>query len=150
MKISPLVVTASLLFTLALVVHTAQAQTPKESLLITHLVKGANQPGAHSEGDVFLMVKIGKIEYIAELESGKVVSQHNADVVGGGLCGNYAEVSVNLLNKAQQETAQGAGQVLKFSNGKWKMIALSEGDYACDKLKGISQAVITCLKVECN
>ena len=129
--------------------HTTQAQTPKETSLIAHLVKEASQPGAHSEGDVYLLVKVGKIEYVSELASGTVVSQRNADVVGGGICGDYAEVSLNLLDKNKQETSQGAGQVLKSSKGKWKMIALSEGDYSCDKLKGISKAVLACLKVEC-
>ena len=129
--------------------YTTQAQTPKETSLIAHLVKEASQPGAHSEGDVYLLVKVGKIEYVSELASGTVVSQRNADVVGEGICGDYAEVSLNLLDKNKQETSQGAGQVLKSSKGKWKMIALSEGDYSCDKLKGISKAVLACLKVEC-
>ncbi|RAI73402.1 hypothetical protein HMF3257_01280 [Spirosoma telluris] len=141
---------ASLLILLTLSFQTAQTQTPNESLLIAHLVQEASQSDSHSEGDAFLLVKIGKVDYTAELQSGKVVSQQEATVVGGGICGNYAEVSLNLLNKDRQETAQGASQILKFSKGKWKRIALSEGDYACEKLKGIPQAVIACLKVECN
>ncbi|CAN5295927.1 hypothetical protein BH09BAC4_BH09BAC4_35350 [soil metagenome] len=140
---------ASLLFAWIIGLHASQAQTPEESSLIAHLVKGANMPGAHSEGDVYLLVKVGKIEYITELASGAVVDQRNAGVIGGGICGDYAEVSLNLLDKNKQETAQGAGQVLKVNKGKWKMIALSEGDYACEKLKGISKAVLACLNVEC-
>jgi hypothetical protein len=150
MKRSPLTVILSLLFIVMLGFHRLQAQPPNESSLIAHLAKEANQPGAHSEGDVFLLVKIGTIDYIAELESGKVVSQRKADVAGGGICDTYAEVSINLLDKNKRQTAQGAGQILKLSRGKWKMIALSEGDYSCEKLKGIPKTVRTCLKVECN
>ena len=130
--------------------HVVQAQTPKELSLISHLVNEANQPDAHSEDDIYLLVKIDKVEYIAELKSGKVVDHRKADVGGGGICGNYAEVSINLVNKNRQETTQGAGQVLKLSNGTWILIALSEGDYACEKLKGIPRSVITCLNIECN
>ena len=150
MNLTFLAVISNLLLALTLGYYPTHAQTLKESSLIAHLVKGANQPGAQSEGDVYLLVKIGKTEYIAELASGKVISQRNAEVVGSGICGDYAEVSINLLDNNKQETAQGAGQVLKWRNGKWKMIALSEGDYACEKLKGIPQSVIACLKIECN
>lgn len=150
MNVDFLALTISLFFAWMPGYHAVQTQTPKESSLIAHLVKEANQPDAHSANDVFLLVKIGKTEYIAELKSGHVISHRDALVIGGGICNNYAEVSLNLLDKNKQETTQGAGQVLKSKNGKWKMIALSEGDYACEKLKGISQAVITCLKVECN
>lgn len=149
-----LTIIASLIFMLTLTLNTAEAQSAKkistkEVALIAHLVKEANQPGSHSKGDVYLLVKIGKTEYIAELNSGKVVSQRKAEFAGGGICGDYAEVSINLLDKNKKETAQGAGQVLKLSGGKWKMIARSEGDYACDKLKRISKSVMKCLKVEC-
>lgn len=143
-------ISSSLFFALMPGNHAVQAQTSKESSLIAHLVEEANQPDAHSADDVYLLIKIGKTEYVAELTSGRVVSQRDALVLGGGICGNYAEVSLNLLNKNKQESTQGAGQVLKSSHKKWKMIALSEGDYACEKLKGIPKAVITCLKVTCN
>lgn len=154
MKFKFLAVIASFVFLLTMTFETAQSQSAKkiptkEASLISHLAKEANQPDYHSKGDVYLFVKIGKTEYIAELKSGKVVSQRNAEFAGGGFCGDYAEVSINLLNKTKKETAQGAGQVLKFSGGKWKMIALSEGDYSCSSLRGISQSVMRCLKVEC-
>lgn len=154
MKFNFLAVIASLVFLLTMTFETAQAQSAKkiptkEALLISHLAKEANQPSYHSKGDVYLLVTIGKTEYIAKLKSGKVVSQRNAEFAGAGFCGNYAEVSINLLNKSKKETAQGAGQVLKFSRGKWKRIALSEGDYSCDSLRGISQSIMKCLKVEC-
>ncbi|QMW05946.1 hypothetical protein [Spirosoma foliorum] len=142
-------VIASLLFQLSLGFHTAHAQPPKKKSLITHLVEEANQPNFHSEGDTFLLVKIGKVEYTAELKSGKIISQRKTQISGGGICGDYAEVSINLLDKEKHKTSQGAGQVLKLSKGNWKMIALSEGDYACEKLKGISKSVMACLKVEC-
>jgi hypothetical protein len=122
----------------------------KEHSLITHLVKGASQPGAHSDGDVYLMVKIGKTAYVVGLLSGKVISQSMTDVAGGGICGDYAEVTLRLLDKDKNETAQGASQILKINMGKWKRIALSEGDYSCDKLKNIPRPVIKCLQVECN
>ena len=141
---------ASLFLTLLPGFRTVQAQTPNESLLITKLVNEASQPGAHTDDDVYLLIKIGKVEYITELKTAKVVSQRKAEVIGGGICDNYVEVSLNLLNGNKQETAQGAGQILKLSKGKWKMIALSEGDYSCEKLKGIPKSVIACLKVECN
>jgi len=150
MKFNFLAVISSLLLALTLNVHAVQAQTPKEASLIVHLTTEANQPDAHSDGDIYLLVKIGETEYIVELKSSKVIRQRKAEVVGGGICGDYAEVSINLLDKNKQETAQGAGQVLKSSKGKWKMVALSEGDYSCEKLKGIPQFVLTCLKVECN
>jgi hypothetical protein len=145
---------AGFVLLLTLTFQTAEAQAAKklptkEASLIAHLVKEANQPDSHSKGDVYLLVRIGKIEYIAELKSGKVVSRRKAEVAGGGVCGDYAEVSLNLLNGSKKETAQGSGQVLKLSGGKWIMIALSEGDYSCDSLKGISQSVMKCLKVEC-
>lgn len=155
MKFNFLSIIASFIFIPALCFQTAEAQTAKkipakENSLIAHLVKEANRTDSHSEGDKYLLVKIGKTEYIAELESGKIVSQRNAETAGGGICGDYAEVSLNLLNESKQETSQGAGQVLKSSKGKWKMIALSERDYSCAKLKGISASVMKCLKVECN
>jgi hypothetical protein len=154
MKFKFLAIIASFVFLLTMTFETAQAQSAKkiptkEASLISHLVKQANQPDSHSKGDVYFLVKIGKTEYIAELKSGKVVSQRNAEFAGGGICGDYAEVSTNLLDKSKKETAQGAGQVLKLSGGKWKMIALAETDYSCNSLRGISQSVMKCLKVEC-
>ncbi|GAB4006825.1 hypothetical protein GCM10028808_09460 [Spirosoma migulaei] len=150
MKVYFFAIISTLLLTFTPSYHQAQAQTTKETSLIAQLVKEANQTGAHSEGDVYLLVKIRETKYMAELKSGKVVDQRKADSSGGGICGDYAEVSINLLDKNKQETSQGAGQVLKWRNGKWIMIALSEGDYACEKLKGIPPSVLTCLKVECN
>lgn len=150
MKTRFLAVCSLLFFTVLPVFHPALAQSSKESALIAHLVREARQPDSHSEGDVFLRVKIGKIAYTAELESGQVIDQRLAEVTSGGFCGAYAEVNLNLLDKNRQETAQGAGQILMLSKGKWKRIALSEGDYVCEKLRKIPQSVITCLKVECH
>ncbi|MEO6284356.1 MAG: hypothetical protein ABIN80_04210 [Dyadobacter sp.] len=128
----------------------ADAVPARESALITHLVKEANQPGAYSEGDVYLLVTVGKTAYIAELRSTNLVSTSDAKVPSGGFCRDYAEVNVKLLDLNRKETSQGAAQVLRWQKNKWKMIALSEGDYACDKLKGIPQEVRKCLNVECN
>jgi hypothetical protein len=154
MKLNFLIIIAIFAFFLALTFQTAEVQSTKnistkEASLIAHIAKETNQPGSHSEGDLYLLIKIGKTEYIVEFKSDKVVSQRNAEIAGGGICGYYAEVSVNLLSKSRKETAQGAGQMLKSSGGKWKMIALSEGDYSCDKLKGISKSVMRCLKAGC-
>ena len=62
----------------------------------------------------------------------------------------FVEVSLNLLNKNKEETAQGAGQILKLSGGKWKRVTLSEGDYQCADVKKIPKLVLKALKVECN
>lgn len=153
MKFNFRIVVAASVF-LFLLLYSLEAQTvnkipPKEASLISHLVKEARQPGSHAKGDVYLLIRIGKIEYIAELKSGRVVSQRKAKFPARAICGDYAEVGTNLMNKNKKETAQGAGQILKISNGKWKMIALAEGDYSCDSLKGISQSVMNCLNVEC-
>jgi hypothetical protein len=150
MKLKFLGMIAGLFMMLTLGFQTAEAQTAKESSLIAHLVKEANAPDAHSAGDVYLLVTIGKTAYTAELKSGKVVGQNKAKNPSGGFSGAYAEVSVNLLDKSKQETAQGAGQVLKLSGGKWKRVALSEGDYQCADVKGIPKSVLKALKVECN
>ncbi|RRB01124.1 hypothetical protein [Larkinella rosea] len=150
MKTRLLVVGTLVFDALFLAFRPVRAQTPKESTLIAHLVSEARQPDAHSKGDVFLQIKIGKVAYMAELESGKVIDQQPVEVSSGGFCGAYAEVSLNLLDKKKQETAQGAGQILKVSHGKWKRVALSEGDYLCEKLKEIPKSVINCLKVACN
>ena len=149
MKFNFLTIIAGLVFTLTLF-QTANAQTAKESSLIAHLVKEANQPDSHSAGDVYLSVTIGKTKYVAELKSGKVVNQSKAQYAGGGFSGVFVEVSLNLLNKNKEETAQGAGQILKLSGGKWKRVALSEGDYQCADVKTVPKSVLKALKVECN
>lgn len=154
MKFNLLAIIASFVF-LSTSLQTVNAQTAKkvpakDASLIAHLVKEANQPGAHSAGDVYLSVTIGTTQYTAELKSGKVVSQTKAKNASGGIYGEYAEVSLNLLDKSRQETAQGAGQLLRSSGGKWKRIALSEGDYQCADLKSVSKSALKNLKVECN
>ena len=149
MKFNFFVVIAGLVFTL-LLFQTAQAQTVKESSLIAHLVKEANQPDYHTADDVYLAVTIGKTKYIAELTSGKVVGQSKAKTASGGFSGVYVEVTVNLLNKSKEETAQGAGQILKLSGGKWKRIALNETDYKCSDVKSVPKAVLKALKVDRN
>lgn len=135
---------------LTLSFQTASAQTKKEPTLISHLVKEANQPGYHTADDKYLRVTIGNIDYIAELKSGKVISQSKAEYASGGFSGAYAEVSLNLLNKSKQETAQGAGQILKLTGSNWKRVALSEGDYQCADVKSVPKATLKALKVECN
>ena len=149
MKTKILTIIAGLILTLTLF-QAAQAQTAKESSLIAYLVKEANQPDYHSAGDVYLTVTIGKTAYIAELKSGKVVSQKKAANPSGGLSGAYAEVQVNLMNKSKEETAQGAGQILKLTGSKWKRIALNESDYQCSDVKSVPKATLKALKVECN
>lgn len=146
---------ANLIFTLALCFQTTAAQTArkipvKESSLIVHLVKEANQTGSHSKGDVYLSVTVGKTAYLVELKSGKVVSQSYAEYAGGGISGTYAEVRLKLLDKNRQETAQGASQILKLRGGKWKRLALSESDYQCADLKTVPKSVLEVLSVECN
>lgn len=148
MKTKILTIIAGLIFTLA-VFQAAKAQTAKESSLIAHLVKEANQPDYHSASNVYLMVAIGKTEYIAELKSGKVVSQKKVENPSGGFSGAYAEVLVNLMNKNKEETGQGAGQLLKLTGGKWKRIARNETDYQCADVKSVPKAVLKALKVEC-
>ncbi len=149
MKLKILATFAVFIFTLTLF-QTANAQTAKESTLIAHLVKEANQPGSHSNGDVYLSVTIGKTAYIAALKSGKIVSKSNAEYASGGFSGAYAEVQVNLLNANKEETAQGAGQILKLTGNKWKRIALNETDYQCNDVKTVPKSVLKALKVECN
>jgi DNA-directed RNA polymerase specialized sigma54-like protein len=146
-----LTIIAGLIFTLT-VFQTAEAQklSAKETSLISHLVKEANQPGYHSADDKYLRVTIGKSSYIAELKSGKVIEQIRAANSSGGFSGTYAEVQVNLLNKNKQETAQGAGQILKLTGSKWKRIALNETDYQCADVKSVPKATLKALKVECN
>ena len=155
MKFNLLTFIALLIFSSAVVCQTTMAQSrakvpAKDASLIAHLVAEANQPDSHSADDVFLMVTIGKTAYIAELKSGKVVSQKSAQNPSGGFSNAYAEVSLNLLDKSKQKTAQGAGQILKSSGGKWKKIALSEGDYQCGDVKSIPKTVLKALKIECN
>lgn len=155
MKFNLLAVIASFVFSLTFGFQMADAQAAKKVLtkdaaLITHLVKEANQPDAHSKGDVYLLVTIAKTEYTAELKTGKVVSQKTSENPSGGFFDVYAEVSLNLLDKNKQETSQGSGQILKSSGGKWKRVALSEGDYQCGDVKGIPKSVLKKLNVECN
>lgn len=149
MKFKFLAIIASLIFTLALF-QTVNAQTAKESSLIAYLVKEANQPDYHSADDKYLRVTIGNTDYIAELKSGKVVEQNRAANRSGGLSGAYAEVQINLMNKNKKETAQGAGQILKLTGGKWKRIARNETDYQCADVKSVPKAVLKALKIECN
>jgi hypothetical protein len=155
MKFNLLAFIAWVVFSITLTFQTAEAQSTKiipakEASLIAHLVKEANEPDSHSKNDVYLLATIGKTEYTAELKSGKIVSQRKAANASGGIYGEYAEVTIDLLDKSKQQTAQGAGQVLKVSRGQWKRIAMSEGDYQCNDLKGISKSVLKNLKVECN
>lgn len=155
LKFKSLAVIMSAVLTLALVFQTAEARSTgnvpaKEASLIAHLAKEANQPDYHSAGDVYLSVTIGKTAYIAELKSGRVISQSKAENASGGFSGAYAEVSLNLLDKNKQETSQGAGQILKLTGNKWKRVALSEGDYQCKDVKSIPKATLKALKVECN
>ena len=153
MKYFILTFIAGLVLTLNIQIASAQSAkkiSGKETSLIIHLVKEANLPEAHSTGDVYLLVTIGKTSYIAELKSGKVIDQKNAVNSSGGFSGAYVEVSVNLLDKNKQETSQGAGQILKLNGNSWKKIALSEGDYQCRDVKSISKSVLKALKVECN
>lgn len=149
MKTKTLTIIAGLIFTLILF-QTANAQTAKEASLIKYLVKEANQPDYHSADDKYLRVTIGNTDYIAELTSGKVVEQNRAANRSGGFSGAYAEVQVNLLNANKEETAQGAGQLLKLTGGKWKRIALNETDYQCADVKSVPKTVLKALKVECN
>jgi hypothetical protein len=153
MKLKIFVIVASLVLILGF--QPAEAQTAKkipakESLLVAQLVKEAREPDAHSAGDAFLLITIGKTEYLAELESGKIVSQKRAANASGGFSGAYAEVGLRLLDKSRQETSQGAGQILKLSGNGWKRIALSEGDYRCAAVKTVPKSVLKALKVECN
>ena len=149
MKSKNLIIIASLIFTLSLF-QAAKAQTAKESSLIAHLVKEANQPDYHTADDKYLRVTIGNTDYVAELKSGKVVEQSRAANKSGGFSGAYAEVQINLLNAERKETAQGAGQILKLTGDKWRKIALNEGDYQCADVKSVPKAVLKALKVECN
>lgn len=149
MKTKILTMIAGLIFTLTLS-QTADAQTAKETSLIKYLVKEANQPDYRSADDKYLRVTIGNTDYIVELKSGKVVEQNRAANSSGGFSGAYAEVEVNLLNAEKEKTAQGAGQLLKLTGGKWKRIALNETDYQCADVKSVPRTVLKALKVECN
>ncbi len=155
MKINFLFITAIFVLSMTLMLLTAEAksieQVPaKEAALIAHLIREANHTGANSKRDAYLLVTIGKTAYTAALASGKVVSQMNTDAASGGFFGIYVEVSINLLDKNKNETAQGSGQILKFSGGKWKRVALSEGDYQCTDVRSIPKSTLKALKVECN
>ena len=131
--------------------QTAAKKIPaKETSLIAHLVKEANQPDYHTADDVYLSVTIGNTAYIAELKSGKVLSASRAGNPSGGFSGAFVEVRVNLLNKSKEETAQGAGQILKLTGSKWKRIALNETDYQCRDVKSVPKATLKALKIECN
>ena len=145
-----LIIIAGLFFMLTLSFQTASAQTKKEMSLISHLVKEANQPDYHSADDVYLLVRIGKTDYTAELKSGKIVGQKAAENASGGFSGAYAEVQVYLLNKQKDVTSQGAGQILKLTGTKWKRIALNETDYQCADVKTVPKAILKALKIECN
>jgi hypothetical protein len=155
MKFNFLTIIAGLIFTSALGFQTIKAQTAKkiptrEASLVAQLVKEANEPDSHSAGDVYLLITIGKTDYVAELKSGKVLSQKSAENPSGGFSGAYAEVSLMLLDKSRRETSQGAGQILKLSGNNWKRIALSEGDYQCAAVKTVPKSVLKVFKVECN
>ncbi len=150
MKFQLSTIITGLIFMLTLSFQTADAQKNKETSLISHLVKEANQPDSHSADDFYLLVTIGKTDYIAELKSGKVVSQNKSANPSGGFSGVYAEVSIYLLNKSKKETSQGAGQILKLTDTNWKRIALNETDYQCADVKSIPKATLRALKVECN
>jgi hypothetical protein len=153
MKLKILAVIAVFIFTVCAESAHAQATKKipaKESSLVAHLVKEANQPDSHSAGDVYLLITIGKTDYVAELKSGKVLSQKSAKSPSGGFSGAYAEVGLILLDKSRRETSQGAGQILKMTGNNWKRIALAEGDYQCDAVKSVPKSVLKTLKVECN
>lgn len=122
----------------------------KEASLIAHLVKEASEPDSHGADDFYLVVTIGKTEYTAELASGRVVSQSKTENRSGGFAGAYAEVTLSLLHKDKQQGSQTTGQILKLTGNKWKRVALSEGDYQCDAVKGIPKSIRKALKVECN
>ncbi|GAB3987715.1 hypothetical protein GCM10028807_08740 [Spirosoma daeguense] len=151
MNVSPLSFLYSLFVTLALSSEIALAQTKQENLLIRHLVREASEPDAHSENDTYLRITIGAIDYVAELKTATIVYQQKSENPSGGTCGNYVEAGLTLLDKNKQQTSQGASQVIRYNDGnKWTRIALSEGDYSCEKLKRIPKSVISCLKLECN
>lgn len=153
MKLQTLAIIAAFVLTLGF--QTAKAQKAKAiptqtASLVAHLVKEANQPDAHSAGDVYLSVTIGKIEYVAELASGKIVNQQSTESASGGFSGAYAEVGLRLLDKDKQDTSQGASQLLKLTGKTWKRVALAEGDYQCADLKTVPKATLKTLKIECN
>ena len=150
-----LTVIVGLGLTLPLAFQRAEAQSAnkvpvKEASLITHLVKEANQPDSHGEEDFYLVVTIGKTEYTAELKSGRVVSQNKTENASGGFSGAYAEVGLSLVHKDKHQSLQTTGQILKLSGNNWKRVALNEGDYQCEDLKGIPKSILKALKVECN
>lgn len=141
---------AGLFFMLTLSFQTASAQTKKEMSLISHLVKEANQPDNHSADDVYFSVTIGNKSYVAELKSGKIISQSKAESPSGGFSGAYTEIQIYLLNKNKDVTSQGASLILKLTGTKWKEIARNETDYQCADVKSIPKATLKALKVECN
>ena len=150
-----LTVIVGLGLTLTLAFQTAEAQSAnkvpaKEALLIAHLVKEANEPDSHGEEDFYLVVTIGKTEYTAELASSRVVSQSKTENPSGGFAGAYAEVGLSLVHKDKRQSSQSTAQILKLSGNKWKRVAVSEGDYQCENLKGIPKSILKALKVECN
>ncbi|HKP04310.1 MAG TPA: hypothetical protein VJU77_13235 [Chthoniobacterales bacterium] len=150
-----LTVIVGLGLTLALAFQRAEAQSAKkvpakEASLIAHLVKEANHPDSHGEEDFYLVVTIGKTEYTAELASGRVVSQSKTENPSGGFAGAYAEVGLSLMHKDKRKSTQSTAQILKLRGTEWKRVALSEGDYQCEDLKGIPKSILKALKVECN
>lgn len=122
----------------------------KEASLIAHLIKEASEPDSHGEEDFYLVVTIGKTEYTAELTSGRVVSQSKTENPSGGFAGAYAEVTLSFLHKDKHQSLQTTGQILKLTGNKWKRVALSEGDYQCEAVKGIPKSILKALKIECN
>lgn len=143
---------AGFIFILTLVqTATAQKIPAKESSLINHLVKEIQQSVTPSEYRTYLRVTIGKITYIADIKSGKVISQEKIEYfTSGGFSGAYAEVQTNIMNVDKLETAQGAGELLKLTGKKWKRIALNETDYQCRDVRSVPKATLKALKVECN
>ena len=144
-----------LVLTLVFGFQTAKSQSnkvpEKVKTLITHLAKEANQPEAHSADDFYLVVMIGKTQYIAELATGKIVNQKKADYASGGFYGDYAEVNLYFMDKNQQlGGSQGAANLLKLTGNKWKVIARNETDYQCKEVKTVPKTVLKALKIECN
>jgi hypothetical protein len=149
MKFKFLAVIAGLILTLTLIQTVTAKKIPaKEVALIAHLVKESKQPGWSSDGDVYLSVQIGKTEYTAELDSGKIISRKKVKP-DGGICGDYAVAKASHLDKNKRVTTKGSGQIFKLTGGEWETIALAEGDYACSKLGEMPASVVKCLKVKC-
>lgn len=151
MKTTILTIIAGLIFMLSLFqIAEAQKLSAKKTSLINYLVKEANQPDYHSADDKYLRVTIGNTDYMAELKSGKIVSQTKAENASGGFSGVYAEVQIYLLNQNKNVTSQGAGVILKMTGMKWKEIARNETDYQCVDIKSIPKVTLKALRVECN